>query len=57
MEELFARLRKLERVDTEVCHCCLGAHVERVVSSDGEFVRWDDLEALLTEFTAQRVED
>lgn len=50
MEELLRRLRQLERVDVEVCNCALGAHTEVVASSDGNYVRWEDLEALLTEF-------
>lgn len=54
MEELLARLRALGRVDVEVCECCLGTHLERVVTSDGEFVRWEDLEALLAEFARRK---
>jgi hypothetical protein len=47
MENLIERLRQLDRVEVSVCDCHLGAHLEVAASSNGEFVRWEDIEALL----------
>lgn len=40
-------VEKLLKYDVEMCHCCLGEHMETVESSDGEFFKVEDVEPIL----------
>ena len=42
-------LEELERFEFELCECALGAHVETVKTTDGSWVRFEDVEKLVTQ--------